>query len=394
MTRLRRMYEVKGYGDTPTRVWVDAFVKTWTKEAKLALYFFIPPKYRGRPTTFVSHSWDGMLVHLLRAVEHAMNEDHLLICGDFGRGVIVPEGDTPNPTPRNSVEGRSELGSQSGSDGPERMSLGSSGHLSLDAEGLSSVKSHIGGSSKTGSKGSPVFWIDGFAITQHPIRNCSSVCDAHPEVRQIGDIINQISRTLLVLPGAGEPALALRPCLRSWCLYEIANTPLGALTVELGAAHSDMALHKRYRQAINTLSVHSATATFNDDKVMVDQLLDEKFGSHEAVDTMLKKVLLEVFHHCYAEVYCHIDPAVPDIYCTPKVPDGSRPRLQSEALHAPSPADLSEFDRVSGAFTEIRTERATSVSSDWVGEQDEVSKSSYDPGLSTFIECTAWDSSV
>ena len=168
------------------------------------------------------------------------------------------------------------------------------------------------------------FWLDGFAITQHPVQGKSEsgsmeqgvggVVQHHPEVGEIAQVIQDIGQTVLVIPGAGDPHMALRPCLRSWVLFEIANTPPRKLTVELGAAHSDLELHKLYRKSINQLSVEQATATFPKDKEMVDTLLLQKFGSYQYVNTMLTYVLMDVFRLYYEEVYCHVDPGVIQVY--------------------------------------------------------------------------------
>ena len=57
--------------DTPTRVFVDVVAKGFTVATREALFYYIPTAYRGEPGCFVSHSWDGSLYHLLRAVEQA-----------------------------------------------------------------------------------------------------------------------------------------------------------------------------------------------------------------------------------------------------------------------------------------------------------------------------------
>ena len=181
------------------------------------------------------------------------------------------------------------------------------------------TSTHDAGSAEGGGldQTNPSFWLDGFAITQHAVPGAIGVQQAHPEVSEIAEVIQEIGQTVLVLPGSGEPHFALRPCLRSWVLFEIANTPAGRLRVELGAAHSDLDLHRLYRRAIDELSVGLATATYSEDKRMVDELLLHKFGDYERVNTMLTHVLLDVFRLYYEVVYCHVDPAVIQIYLEP-----------------------------------------------------------------------------
>ena len=44
-----------------TRLFVECFAKPVTRGFGCALWFFVPPKYRGPPTVFLSHAWDGSL---------------------------------------------------------------------------------------------------------------------------------------------------------------------------------------------------------------------------------------------------------------------------------------------------------------------------------------------
>ena len=66
-----------------------------------ALYYYVAPKYRGKPNTLVSHSWDGMLHHVLRAVEQSaadIDENGDIMIVDDSRAVIVLDRtDTRNP---------------------------------------------------------------------------------------------------------------------------------------------------------------------------------------------------------------------------------------------------------------------------------------------------------
>ena len=92
--------------------------------------------------------------------------------------------------------------------------------------------------------------------------------------------------------------------MRSWCLYECAHTAPGCLQIFVGESHSNLAWHRDYRAAIEALSVVSATATYIEDKRMVDDLLVDKYTRVEVVDELLRPLLFHAFHYHYLTADC------------------------------------------------------------------------------------------
>ena len=197
----------------PTRVAVSCVAKVISQHAQCALFDFVPPEYRGKPTTFLSHALDGTLHNVLNAC---------------------------------AVEA---------------------------------------------SKDEPAYaWIDVFAINQW---------STSTEVGQIGQIVEECNNTVLLLPGMGEPARALYPLTRSWCIYEVANTPDKALHVRIPNMTTNEAAHNEIKKFIHKLSLKDASAKYDADKEMIDRLVLQRYGSFDKVDLMIRTIVRDGYYKTY-----------------------------------------------------------------------------------------------
>ena len=91
----------------------------------------------------------------------------------------------------------------------------------------------------------------------------------------MGNVIDQIGATNLVLPGIGEPNIALRAIYRLWCVYEVANTPQGKLKVSIGQFYPVRSALESYAKAINDVSVEAADCVMPEDKKMILGLVEK-----------------------------------------------------------------------------------------------------------------------
>ena len=65
------------------------------------------------------------------------------------------------------------------------------------------------------------------------------------------------------------------------------------------------------------MCVQTATATYEQDKLMVDELLTTKFGDPQIVNEMLRPLLLDAFHNFYSEIDCRTKAGLAKIYGPP-----------------------------------------------------------------------------
>ena len=210
LEKFRERMMNEGGHRVPTRVLVESFVKPLTRDfGCCALYYFIPPAFRKRPSAFVSHAWDGLIAHFL--TEEVTREDSL--------------------------------------------------------------------------------WLDFIAIKQHP----GNV----PEVKQIGAIVANIGNTLLCMPGCGDNYEAMRPVARSWCIFEIVNTPDGCLKVVVGTDNLKEARHAQNGASIRQIDVESAQARDDPDKIAIDTLVRKKYGDFNTVNRFLRRLIMAAFFRHY-----------------------------------------------------------------------------------------------
>ena len=145
-------------------------------------------------------------------------------------------------------------------------------------------------------------WIDVFALPQKAEPNGSN---ALALVEQTKDTIAAIKRTLVVLPGDGHDRFAVLPLYRSWCLFEIAMTPPGALQSKIGL-HGDLGdvdFHKRVADRILSFTWGQAVATLADDKRVIDQFVSEKLeGGAAAGEATVRALCHDAFQQRYANV--------------------------------------------------------------------------------------------
>lgn len=123
------------------------------------------------------------------------------------------------------------------------------------------------------------YWIDGFAICQHFYGD---------DIGKIGQTVQDIGNTVVILRGEGPARENLRCMYRSWCIYEICHTPQEALKCAITAQNGD---HEEYSKAIKDVDISQATATFMEDKEKIDQLVIEKFGNFDIPNSLVRKAI-------------------------------------------------------------------------------------------------------
>lgn len=133
------------------------------------------------------------------------------------------------------------------------------------------------------------YWIDGFAINQH---NYGS------DIGKIGEIVAEISNTVVILRGEGPPTENLRCMYRSWCIYEIVHTPEECLKCSITAQNGD---HQEYANAIRSMDIRLADATFHADKEVIDNLVLAKFGDFETANALVQRVMLKGYRDFFAK---------------------------------------------------------------------------------------------
>jgi len=128
------------------------------------------------------------------------------------------------------------------------------------------------------------YWIDGFAINQHAYGD---------DIGKIGEIVNSISNTVVILRGEGPPSENLRCMYRSWCIYEITHTPDGCLKCAITAQNGN---HEEYSEAVRAVDIQQAEATFPEDKEMIDKLVLDRFSDFEVANDIVRKCMLKGYY--------------------------------------------------------------------------------------------------
>ena len=105
-------------------------------------------------------------------------------------------------------------------------------------------------------------------------------------VTRIREVITAIGCTCVIVPG-DAPLLAFG---RSWCLFEIANTPSnpGSLLIRIGWGDWTLERHEGMRSDVQTLSVAEAEASELADQKMILELVVQKFGTVEGASERLR----------------------------------------------------------------------------------------------------------
>lgn len=118
---------------------------------------------------------------------------------------------------------------------------------------------------------------------------------------------------VVYLTGKGEPAEAIRPLLRAWCLVEICSAPREpdetdpyaaprsppALRFAIGGVDDDMERHRAIAEAIRTLSAEAATAEDEADGAELQRRLRGVHGGYAAVNARLREAARRAFFAYY-----------------------------------------------------------------------------------------------
>ncbi len=276
----------------PTRVFAECFVPAVTARDQSALWFRIPPKYRGKPHCFVSHSWDGWLYHTFFLTDEVNGElKRSLVAAAAAAAAAGRRPDGATTSSSASSAGDDGLADDDedddDDDGAERQWCGASDGSHNHAHAVRRLGPDMLFS-----------WLDVFAVTQHK----SAVQSA--EVGSIGTLVRDIGLTVLVLPGDGPTGFAIRPVFRTWCIYEIINTPEDRLVARAGLhlPLTDLDYHRCLCSSIASLSVEDARAFYPEDKARIDGLVVETMGSFENASAVVRAECLRAFRNRYAFV--------------------------------------------------------------------------------------------
>ena len=132
-----------------------------------------------------------------------------------------------------------------------------------------------------------IYWIDIVAINQH-----------HPitDLPMLEQTIKDISNTILLIPGWGRnPIVALQPILRSWCVFEILNTPEGALHATITLIDNDEYEIEEICELLSNYTSRDAQAEYLKDKEDIDKKLLKRFETFEAADAALLPLIKAAF---------------------------------------------------------------------------------------------------
>ena len=281
---LAAAWQMVRHMSVPTRVFAELFVPAWTESTQNALWFWVPERFRGRPTCFVSHSWDAWLrqtFYLTKGVERRVCEFHDKKNGGGGGGADHSRDST---WPCSSCTF-------------ENQPLHTVCAMCRRARDVSGSKHENDGGESSGDNQQQLYaWLDTFAITQHRSKRQSQ------EISLIGKLVRAIGVTVLVIPGTGTPDFAIKPISRSWCVYEIVHTPAGCLVPRAGLHPDidDISFHQKLAAQIATCDVRGAEAFKLQDKAMIDNLVLEKCGSFESADHIVRVAMLRAFAERYS----------------------------------------------------------------------------------------------
>ena len=132
----------------------------------------------------------------------------------------------------------------------------------------------------------------------------ASAEEAYPELLDLVPTIEAIQNTLLVVGGGyNVPAVSLMPLARSWCLYEIAHTPPGALRVHVGWSPWRLVEQQRVKFGIDCLDVAKAQSFDPKDKRMIDMRVIDSFGTFERANEQIRAAVLHGYFVAVANAY-------------------------------------------------------------------------------------------
>jgi len=124
-------------------------------------------------------------------------------------------------------------------------------------------------------------WMDIFALHQVETLPRGIMTE------EIRNIVVQIANTLLILPGDGLPSFALLPGFRSWCLFEIAFTPVNCINYRMGM-HGDLG----DAEFVSCLALFFSLFAFNvaGEKRALITTIPSKHQQHEKILATIPKV--------------------------------------------------------------------------------------------------------
>jgi hypothetical protein len=132
-------------------------------------------------------------------------------------------------------------------------------------------------------------WLDVFAVAQQQ-------SDAQTtDVSAIAETVRKIGDTKLIVDMWGpSQERGLTPLTRSWCMYEIANTPSGKLDVISPPSVGGLTIpqHEAAGKCCEELSTKDARAIHAEDKEQIDKLMLQAFGSWERADDTIKQLVI------------------------------------------------------------------------------------------------------
>lgn len=137
-------------------------------------------------------------------------------------------------------------------------------------------------------------WLDTFAIAQRH----STAQDF--DVGSIASTVRQIANTKLVVDVWGPTkGRGLTPLTRSWCMYEVANTPHERLSLisppSVGGLTKEQ--HEAAFRCCAALSARDAQSREAEDKQKIDADMLRHFGSWEQADYVLQGLVIRSLRH-------------------------------------------------------------------------------------------------
>ena len=150
------------------------------------------------------------------------------------------------------------------------------------------------------NRGAQSYWLDLFCINQHCYGD---------DIGKIGKIVENIKNTTVVLRGEGVPEYNLRCMYRSWCIYEVVHTPNDCLNFFVTAQNGD---HAAYGAAIRVVDVRNASALMSADKEDIDKRVVERFGSFEAANKLVRKLMLKGYLDFFSQGHGFGEPGTED----------------------------------------------------------------------------------
>lgn len=119
------------------------------------------------------------------------------------------------------------------------------------------------------------------------------------QIKQLADVVRHINNTLLVIHG-GTTVLnvnPIEPLSRSWCIFEICHSHKIRFSISWFVDRLDIA--EKIRDLILGIDLRLASAKFESDKKLIDELALSVFGSFESINKKLKTVALKEFERGY-----------------------------------------------------------------------------------------------